>query len=215
MYKLFLFDFDGTLIDSDPMIEQVFHKLYLKYKPNELLTKDKLLSFSGPPIRETLAKEFPLVNQENIFNEFLALSSKYNATHVKAYPGVVEFLEYLKNKNVSTALITSKGRKPTMQLLDILGLKTLLDLVITSDDVKNCKPNPEGVLFAMNYFKVLNKKDVIYIGDSEFDYLVSKNAGVDFGYVLYSPRKVDKEAIVNVKIKSFKDYLNKLKNEEN
>ena len=214
MYKLFLFDFDGTLIDSDPMIEQVFKILYQKYKSQETISKAKLLTFSGPPIRETLAKEFPLVNQEDIFNEFLTLSNKYNATHVKPYPGVVEFLEYIKEKNISTALITSKGKKPTMQLLEILNLKHYLDFVVTSDDVKNCKPNPEGILLAMDYFKVLNKSDVIYIGDSEFDYLVSKNAGVDFGYVLYSPREIEKGAKINVKIKSFKDYLNELKNEK-
>lgn len=215
MYKLFLFDFDGTLIDSDPMLEASFKDLYLKYKPLETLKKEKLLTFSGPPIKETLAKEFPDINQEIILNEFLSLSRKYNATLVKPYPGVVEFLSFLKKKNIPFALITSKGKSSTMQVLKVTGLDVFFDFVITSNDVKNCKPNPEGVNLAIKHFHIQSLKDVIYIGDSEFDYLVSKNAGVSFGYVTFSPRKIEKDAKVDVKIKSFLDYLTDLENEKN
>ena len=214
MYKLYLFDFDGTLIDSDPLVEQIFKELYQKYKPNEVITKEKLLTFSGPPIKDTLSKEFPLLDSSKLAEEFLELSFKYNKTLVKTYPGVVELLEYLKKNNIKFALITSKQKASTMQVLHVNKLDSLFDLVITSDDVKACKPDPEGVYFALKHFNISNKKDVIYIGDSEFDYLVSKNAGVDFGYVLFSPRKIDKEAKVDVKIKSFIDYLSVLKNEK-
>ena len=64
-YKLYLFDLDGTLLDSDQMLIETFRDLYKIYKPKDyVIDEKKIITFSGPPIRETLQKEFPEYDQE-------------------------------------------------------------------------------------------------------------------------------------------------------
>ena len=67
--KLILFDFDGTLLDSDQMIVVTFQQLYALYKKDNIFDLKKVLTFSGPPIKETLKNEFPDIDQDFIFNE--------------------------------------------------------------------------------------------------------------------------------------------------
>ncbi len=214
-YKLYLFDFDGTLIDSDPMIEACFKALYNKYKPLEKIDKRKLLSFSGPPIKDTLLHEFPNANQEAILDEFLRLSKKYYDLVVKPYPGVKEALLTLKNKGIKTALITSKAKEATQYALKSTGLDGLFDIIITASDVKKSKPNPEGAFFAMKSLGIDEKNKVIMIGDSNYDYLTAKNAEIDFGYVTFSPRKLAENAKVDIYIDSFHDFIKEIENAKN
>ena len=66
-YKLYLFDLDGTLLDSDQMIIETFHYLYKVYKPKDfVIDEKKLFTFSGPPISITLQQEFPELDQEEL-----------------------------------------------------------------------------------------------------------------------------------------------------
>ena len=82
------------------------------------------------------------------------------------------------------------------------------------NDVKELKPIPEGTFKAMKDFDVSNKDEVLYIGDSMFDYLTAVNAGVKFAYVSWSPRKLEKDAKIDIIIKDYKDFAEKIKNEE-
>lgn len=215
MYKLFLFDFDGTLLDSDHMIVVTFQELYAKYKPDYNATIEHMLSFSGPPIRETLLNEFPNEDQNVMFNEFVKYSTINYDKYVKPFPDVINMLTLLKEKHIKFGLITSKARKATDYALKLTKLDGLFDFIICADEVKNVKPDPEGVLLAMKHFDVLNKDDVIYIGDSMYDYLTSKNAGVKFGYVTFSPRKLDKNCEIDLRINSFKEFMEDIVNETN
>ena len=61
-YKVLLFDLDGTLCDTDEMIVQTMYAIYKEYKPVKIRTREELYYFSGPPIKETLAKSKTLNN---------------------------------------------------------------------------------------------------------------------------------------------------------
>ena len=69
-YKLYLFDLDGTLIDSDRMLVETFKELYSKYRPGYNPDNSHYLQFSGPPIAESLKKEFPNLDQKAILEEY-------------------------------------------------------------------------------------------------------------------------------------------------
>lgn len=212
MFKLFLFDFDGTILDSDQMIVVTFDEMYAKYRPSYHPSLAHKLTFSGPPIRETLANEFPQENQTLMFDEFVKYSTINYDKYVKPFPYVKEMLQTLKKQGIAYGLITSKARGATDYALKLTGLNQLFDFVICADEVKRTKPDPEGVFLAMKHFNVLNKDDVIYIGDNMYDYLTSKNAGVKFGYVTFSPRKLDKDCCADVKINSFKELTEEINN---
>ena len=115
--KLILFDFDGTLLDSDQMIVVTFQQLYALYKKDNIFDLKKVLTFSGPPIKETLKNEFPDIDQDFIFNEFVRLSTINYDKYVHLFPYVKEMIDILKNHNIKVGLITSKARKATMYAL--------------------------------------------------------------------------------------------------
>ncbi len=208
MYKLVLFDFDGTTLDSDLMLLKTFEELYALYKKDEAISYEKCLTFSGPPIRETLKKEFPKLDIEFILKEYVKYSTKNYEQYIRLFPGVEDILIELRKRNVDFGLITSKSRDATNLAFNILGIEGYFPLSICSDEVVSVKPSPEGICRAMNYFKVKDPNEVIYIGDGLIDYLTARNAGIKFGLVDYSPRK-DNIPLndVDLLIKDWKELL--------
>ena len=206
-YKLYLFDLDGTLLDSDPMIIETFKDLYKKYKPKDFEPSiERMLSFSGPPIRETLKQEFPELDQEPLLLEWRDKSVANYPKYTKLYPGALELLKHLKDKGIHVAIVTNKHRAATDSVFKLFGFDKLDIYSICGDEVKQQKPNPDGVYKCMSYFGIQDKKDVIYIGDSKYDLLTSKNAGVDFGFVTWSPRKFEKNTENTVEIDNYSDF---------
>lgn len=207
MLKAIIFDFDGTLLDSDKMIVETFRQLYEIFKPNVNPDLDRFLSFSGPPIKESLKKEFPDVDQDFAFEQFQNLSKENYIKYVKPFPYVIDTLEELKKRNLKIALVTSKGRVATEYALKLTSLDNIFDFIICADEVKKVKPDPEGVLLALKCLNIENKNDAIYIGDSRYDYLTAKNAGLKFGYVTFSPRKLFDNEKADIYISSFKNFV--------
>ena len=210
-YKLYLFDLDGTLLDSDPMIVETFKYFYKKYKPSSFKPDiSRMLTFSGPPIRETLKQEFPELDQELILEEWRRESIKNYPLYTKLFPDVLEMFLTFKEKGINAAIFTNKHRAATNEVFKLFGLDKLNIFSICGDEGIEQKPSPSGIFKCMNHFGIVNKDEVIYIGDSIFDYETSKNAGVDFGLVLWSPRKLPKNLEIPVKIGSFYEFMRSL-----
>ncbi len=69
-YKLLLFDLDGTLCNTDEMVVQTFFKLYESYTPKIKRTREEIYYFSGPPLKKTMAEEFPNYPVEQLCDAF-------------------------------------------------------------------------------------------------------------------------------------------------
>lgn len=206
-YKLYLFDLDGTLLDSDEMLRVTFHKLYDLYKPDNFVIDDnRILSFSGPQISETLTKEFPEQDLEFMLGEWKKYSRANYIKYASLYPGAFDLLSLMKKKGINIAIVTNKHRYATNYALELVKLSSLNIFCVCADEVSNLKPAPDGIFKAMEHFGATNKNDVIYIGDSIYDYETAKNAGVDFGFVSWSPRKLDKGCKIDINIDSYADF---------
>ena len=206
-YKLYLFDLDGTLLDSDQMIIETFHELHKLYSPADFVPDDNvLITYSGPPIRESLKKEFPELDQEEILKVWRERSLKNYAKYTKLFPNVIEALIKLKEDGAKVAIVTNKHKVATLEALRLFGLNKLDIYCVTGDDVEKLKPHPVGLLIAMHHFGV-PEEATIYIGDSVYDAETAKNAKVDFGLVSWTPRKLPKDAKITWKIDSFFDLL--------
>ena len=207
-----MFDLDGTILDSDQMLVETFYELYEMYRPDFKPSRQYVLQFSGPPIKESLKKEFPRVDVNLSEQQFRERSITHYHKHVKAFPEVIEFLEFLKKTNIKIGLITSKLRKSTLFSLELTKLKPYFELVIAGDDVKRSKPNPEGILTAMKYYNIKNKEKVLYIGDTIFDYLAATNAKIKFAIVGWTPRPLPKKARPHYVINSFMKFKEEILN---
>ena len=190
-YKALLFDLDGTLCDTDEMIVQTMYAIYKNYKPTKVRTREELYYFSGPPIRDTLAREFPDQDPEEMYDVFKRVSEGFYASCVTAYQDEVEILTKLKEKGYLLGVVTNKGYPLTIYSLELCGIKHLFDVVISADDVQFPKPHPEGINKALEKLNILNKEECLYLGDNDIDYETASNAGVDTLLVTWGPRKIN------------------------
>ena len=68
-YKLILFDIDGTIANTDELIFASLNVLYGKYRNGVRTPESKMIYFSGPPMYDTLDKEFPGQDTEMLLEE--------------------------------------------------------------------------------------------------------------------------------------------------
>ena len=210
MFDLVLFDLDGTLLDSDQMIVETFKELYKKHRPDYHPPIEHILSFSGPQITETLRKEFPDGNQEELLKEFRELSTKNYDKFATLYPGVNELINELNKRGVKFAVVTNKHRYATDYTYRLFMIEGKIPFTVCADEVEHLKPAGDGVWKCMKHFDVSNPNKVIYVGDGQIDFLTAKNAGVKFGYVDWSIRKLEKDAKVDLYIKNYQQFLEEL-----
>ena len=210
-YKLYLFDLDGTLLDSDQMLVETFRYLYSIYKPKDFVVDEKkIITFSGPPIRLTLKQEFPEMDLEEMVKIWRVESIKNYPIYTKLFPGSLEILKALKDKNIDVAIVTNKHRVAADEAFKLFGIYDLGIWSVSGDDVKNQKPDPEGIYIAMKHFGIKDKSEVVYVGDSVFDARTAENAGVDFALVSWTPRKLPENCKIHWKIDSFSEMAREL-----
>ncbi|MGE7673550.1 pyrophosphatase PpaX [Lysinibacillus sp. NPDC094403] len=173
--KALLFDFDGTLLNTNDLIIQTFMHVLNERFPGQYSPKD-CLKFLGPSLKQTFSDITP--GEEDAM---MAKYREYNELHhdelVTQYPDVVSTLEQLKDMGIKLAIVSTKRNGMIDRGLSVLGASHLFDIRIGTDDVKNVKPDPEPVLLALERLGV-NKEDAIMIGDNSHDIEAGHNAGV-------------------------------------
>ncbi len=210
MYKLVIWDMDGTVLDSDLVIVLTWTALFNEFAPDKKPSINKLLSFSGPSLVESLSKEFPDIPLETTRNAYLKYSYDYYWRYGVAYPYVREVIEECKKRGVKVAVNTNKHRVHAEMALEILDMVNLFDSMVSGGDVANYKPHPEGVYKIMEETGITNKEEILYVGDGVFDYQTAENAGVDCMISTIPPHQLPKVGEgFNPKyfIKDFKDFF--------
>ena len=189
-YDLILLDLDGTIADTDEMIVQTMYEMYDLYRGGNRSPREKIVYFSGPPIRNTLKVEFPDQDNDFMFNEFVRISWDYYQKVVKPFPHAVEVFTNIRNKGVKIGIVTGKYRRQTLHCLDVIGFTPITDYVVACNDINSVKPDPEGINKAVEHFGIKDKKKVLYIGDNLADYQAARNAKVDVAIVKWGPREI-------------------------
>lgn len=105
--------------------------------------------------------------------------------NVELYPDALEVLQYFKDCNKKTALITASNRANVMHLLDHYNMHNLFDIFIAREDITKQKPDPESLNMAMERLGADPARSVM-IGDSDKDIGAAANAGVD-SILFYPP----------------------------
>lgn len=185
--RTILFDLDGTLIDTNELIIASFEYTFKQH--NLPHTREEIMSFNGPPLRDT----FHNINPEQA-EIMIATYREHNLAHhdsyVTAFPNVVEVLEQLKNNNIQLGIVTTKMRKSVNMGLAIAGIDQLFETVITYDDVDHPKPHPEPVIKAMEQLNA-DAPSTLMVGDNYHDIESGKNAGVQTAGVTWAHKGRD------------------------
>lgn len=180
-----LFDFDGTLLDTNELIIQTFQTVLNAHYPGRFERED-ILPFLGPTLRETFESIDPEKTEE-LMAEYRTWNLANHDSFVSEFDGVTETLRQLKNKGLKIAIVSTKRNEMVMRGLRLIEAEELFDTIVCLDDVQHAKPHPEPLLLAMEQLNS-SPQETIMIGDNIHDILGGKNAGVRTAGVAWSAK---------------------------
>ncbi len=176
MINTVLFDFDGTLVNTNDIIIASWQHTYKHYLGREE-SLDKITSCFGEPLLITMAREFPNVAAE----ESAAVYRRYQEENahmlVKIFPGIVELLQSLKEAGYRMGIVTSRTRESACRYMNMFGIGKYFEGIVTCEDTDVHKPNPEPILLCLKKMGI-TADEAIMVGDSPFDIKCANNAHV-------------------------------------
>jgi pyrophosphatase PpaX len=182
-----LFDLDGTLIDSERLILSSYrHTMqeHLGHVPPEEIWKSTI----GQPL---VVQMKMFARSEDQAAAMIQTYVDHNLAHhddyVLPFPGVRSVVEVVRESGRSLGIVTSKKRRATHMGLARCDLPAeWFEAIVTADDVKRYKPEPEPVLEALERLGV-SACQAMYVGDSTHDMRSGRAAGVATAAALWGP----------------------------
>ncbi|WP_018930582.1 HAD family hydrolase [Gracilibacillus lacisalsi] len=187
-----LFDLDGTLLDSRETLVKAAYQTVQEFNPNTI-TYEELMRHFGSDFSLYLTKLLP--KQHEVKSFFIKEKAKYYHT-LSLFPNVLEGLKRLHGKKFQLGLVTNQQKELVEQVLKENGIDEYFSIVITRNDVKRSKPSPEPILQAIKKFRS-NRQEVLMVGDTEYDYLAAKRAGIPCVLLNYYESKEEANGIFN------------------
>lgn len=198
MVKNLIFDFDGTLVDTAPIILRTMQATMLEMNLPEKNESEcrATIGLRLEEIPNVLWPEFKNLSvsyaktYRRIFNE---LKSKLNVT---CFPYVKDSLISLRNSNYKMAVASSRSHRSLEEYLNLTGLADFFVMLIGGDDVILGKPAPDPVNKILETLD-WNPSETMTTGDSPFDILMGKRAGTLSCGVTYGNSSYEELKAVN------------------
>lgn len=170
--KLVIFDMDGVLVDACDWHKAAFNAALLELCDYQISEEDHYSTFNGLPTSIKLQKlaEMGVVKDDpKIHKEINKLKQEKTIEIIEERAeydmSKANLFSWLKLKNIKVACFTNSIRKTAELMLDKVGILSELDLLVTNQDVKNPKPDPEGYNKIIKHFN-FDPQDVIIVEDS-------------------------------------------------
>jgi len=184
-----IFDFDGVLVDSEQIHHKAFNRVLTKfhYQLSSREYYDRFLGLSDEELLRIVDKErnLSLSNQQfgQLLGEKARLFKEMAATEAGIIEGVPKFLNMLSDGRIPMAICSGALQPEIEMILEGAGLRSYFEAIVSAEQVKKGKPDPEGFLLAL---KLLNKRmhksiqpeDCVVIEDSHWGLEAAKAAGM-------------------------------------
>lgn len=186
-FRGFLFDLDGTLVDTTELITRSFRhaagEVLDEVKPDEVLMAN---------VGQPLMKQMELLGGERaqeLYDTYRVFNHAKHDEYIRAYPGIEELLVELKARGAKLAVVTSKSRSTMEMAFDSIPIRQYFDTLVATDDTENHKPHPQPLLLAMRRLDLI-PEECVYVGDSPFDIQAGQAAGMAtaaVGWGMFAP----------------------------
>ncbi|MDO5738211.1 MAG: HAD-IA family hydrolase [Eubacteriales bacterium] len=179
------FDFDGTLIDTIPLIIESYQYVYReigKYVP----TEDEIISGIGLPLETIFAQDFPAEQIPEALEMYLDYNRPRLASHVAIYLGIIPLLEALSSLDLKLGIVTAKRGSDMVPTMRAFRLEKYFDTIVSKFDTEEHKPKPAPLYLAMERLEISDPQELLYIGDAIYDIQSANNAGCLSGAVAWS-----------------------------
>jgi len=197
--RVILFDFDGTLVNTTPLILRSFRATWEKvfgFAMDDacyIQTFGTLLHSAMKGLTEQCVAEGRICAVEDVTakaDELLRTYREFNwAWHdelIEPFAAITETLEELQSRGFQLGIVSSKLRFGVERGLKRFEMMEYFEVLITADDVTHHKPHPEPLLRALERFDAV-PHEALYVGDSIHDMRSGRAAGVRTAAVLWGP----------------------------
>lgn len=170
-----VYDLDGTLVDSMPMVLQAFAHALAPYRP-PLPPMELFARLGGPPdrtFRDLLGNEAHAAGAMRRLEEF----SRANWRLIQPFAGMDGHLDAMRAAGLALALWTGRERESTEWILREQRLAAILRTVVCGDDLPTHKPHPGGIEEILRRLDVA-RGQALFVGDADVDVLAGAEAGV-------------------------------------
>ena len=180
-----LFDLDGTLIDSIPLILSSMKHAFEGH-PNAPGVAEWVALIGTPldgMIRRWAGDEADVLR---VKERYKVHQWAHHDAMVRAFPGVPEMLDALTARGVGMAVVTSKLQPSALRSLDFLGITRHFECVVGLEATARHKPDPEPVRYALGRLGA-RPDEAAFVGDSPHDVVAGNAAGVATVAALWGP----------------------------
>jgi pyrophosphatase PpaX len=197
--RVALFDFDGTVVNTTPLILRCFHATWQQVC--ELVNDEsEYIQTFGLPLQtamEQMAARFAAAGRFTVARAQAALVDELISTYrsfnecwhdemIEAVAGMAETLPALKARGWRLGIVTSKKRVGLERGLRLFELTELFDVTVCAEDSLIHKPRPEPLLLAMQQLEA-NPNETIYVGDSTHDLVAGRAAHMRTAAATWGP----------------------------
>jgi len=178
--KLIVFDLDGTLVDSVPIVSSILNEKRVERGLPPLLPSAfyPWVSLGGAAM-VAAALEIDRIEAEQELIEFRHRYARRPTPAESLYPWAKLALSAALAAKLSVALCTNKPRNLAGKVLTDLGIVSWFGYVNAGGDLPRGKPDPSNLLACLEFFRV-EKSEAVMVGDSSVDQTMASSSGVPF-----------------------------------
>jgi HAD superfamily hydrolase (TIGR01549 family) len=176
----FIFDIDGTLVDSNELHVDSWDRAFRRFGkqfPREKLraqigkgSDQYLPEFLTPDEIDRFGKELDDYRSELFRKEYLP--------KVRPFPKVRELFQRIRDDNKRIVLASSGKKADTKYYVDLLAINNLIDGSVSGDDADNSKPAPDIFAASLKKLGGISPTDAVTVGDTRFDIEAARKAGM-------------------------------------
>lgn len=191
MKKVIIFDFDGTILNTEPFIGRLIYETYLKFTGKKLTLEDILRNYGPSEDGMLINLNDGSYDSNEAFEYYLKMYKKMHEeffTHIDK--DLKNIFEYLKSNDIDTYIITGRSKESLDISLDILDIRKYFKGYYTGSKKGINKPTSiRNLMNDHNY----NNKELLYIGDTVNDINSMKEVDVKIiSIALYNLKNFDK-----------------------